>query len=189
MQRNAMKILVTTKPGSEEKASFEIGDVLFIYDNLVEVEKTVFPGTIIVYTQLFPTKAYRLIAGRTTSYILRLVPDLGLKSSLQVTQIISPKKVHVKCETRGTNKDICKETYKKIVNIKGIEVTTKKKSEIIFHVETVYEKKFFSVMPKDCDSISKLINSVSLKRKCIEFMRRMEKIIGGGAPHGSGGWI
>jgi len=189
MQSNVTKILVTSKPGSEEKTVFETGDILFIHDSLVEIERTRFPGTIIVYTRLPPTKAYRLLVGRTTSYILRIVPDFGFKKSVLITQQISPKKMYIRCETRGTTKEICKETNKILMNIEGIEITTKKKSEIVFHIETVHEQKFFSVMPKDCDSISKIIGDIQLKRSCLEFMRKIEKMVGGGAPHGSGGWI
>ncbi|MEM4695818.1 MAG: hypothetical protein QW170_00975 [Desulfurococcaceae archaeon] len=67
-------ILVTCKVGSEDWCIEEIGNVLYPYDNSVEVIKTKYRGLLIAYSKLSAYEAYKLLLTREYGFVRNIIP-------------------------------------------------------------------------------------------------------------------
>jgi len=82
--QTSLKLVVTTPVSKEEQAINEIIDILLALDENIKVEKTKYPGVILVYSSLNPHELARILYTTPTSTIIRIVPcDICVKTSLE----------------------------------------------------------------------------------------------------------
>lgn len=70
-------LLVTCRIGSEEWCIEEVGNVLYPYDNSVEVTRTKYKGLLITYSKLNSIEAYRLLSTREYGFVKNVIPILA----------------------------------------------------------------------------------------------------------------
>ena len=110
--RKTPKLLATCKPGKEEQAEIEILDCLLPYDHEIDVERTEFPGVLLVYSSLQPFEAYRRLKRCPKAYIQAITPiqvyirtsvDEILKSAIKLVEgVLKPEDTFaVRCRKRG----------------------------------------------------------------------------------------
>ncbi len=80
---NKPKLLVTCKPGNEEWCENEIGNVLFHYDKFIRIERTRYPALLLVYTELEPTAALRILESYEYGYVKNIIPIQIVASSIE----------------------------------------------------------------------------------------------------------
>ncbi len=100
-------LLVTCRAGNEDWCVEEIGNVLFPYDHMIRVEKTRYPGLIIVYSNLDPLKAYNYALPHEYGFVKKIIPILYICSFSdeifeKVDKLVKPgERVKVKLRIRG----------------------------------------------------------------------------------------
>lgn len=81
---STLKLVITTPAGKEDQAINEVIDILLSLDENVKVEKTKYPGVIVVYSSLNPHDLARILYTSPTSTIIRIVPcDICVKTSIK----------------------------------------------------------------------------------------------------------
>lgn len=103
-------LLVTCKAGNEEWCEEEIGNVIFIHDPRVVVEKTKYPGLLIVYSNLDPGRAYRIALSSEYGFVTNIIPiqcsvnDINDEDSIKkciLSLVSSGETVKLKVRVRG----------------------------------------------------------------------------------------
>ena len=168
-------IIVTCKPGSESSACYEVGDLLFPHNTHVKVEKTGFPGVIVAQTHMDPYRAYSIILTNLTSYVLKAYPLVSLNRILElVAGLLSREKLEVslRCELRGRRGE-CSQALKAVTDAlrrAGVRVTAGR-TQYTLHIEGVENLQGYSLLPSDCENLSKVYENEKLKKTCLEFVR------------------
>jgi len=102
-------LLVTCRTGHDELCMNEVGDVIFGVDDRVVVEKTGFPGLLIVYSCIGVEKAYRRAVHREYGFVENIIPVhciistdniwSGLQECIESLQL--PGRVKIRVRMRG----------------------------------------------------------------------------------------
>ncbi len=67
-------LLITCRAGNEEWCTEEIGNTIFPYDPNVRIERTRYPGLLLVYSKLSPATAYSIAMRREYGFVTRIIP-------------------------------------------------------------------------------------------------------------------
>jgi len=101
-------LLVTCRAGNEAWCIEEIGNALFEHDPEVVVERTKYPGLLIVFSNLDVEKAYNYALWREYGFVEHIIPINRAAQSLDeveraVMEIVSDgERVKVKVRVRGS---------------------------------------------------------------------------------------
>lgn len=128
-------LIVTCAPGNEEICEEEVGNTLYIHDQLLRITKTRHMGVLIVYTQLDSLDAFKKLRSREYGFVRRIVPVLKLSSPsieniLRDIDEIIPSDINSLClkirirGIRGLSSKLWNE-LKKYLRAKGIKINNK----------------------------------------------------------------
>lgn len=164
------KLLVTVRTGKDSRGIEEIADALFAYDPRVEVISTKFRGVLLVYTDLSPDDAFKILITTPPSVAERIVRvDTCVKTDLKaisnaVLKLVSNysfETFYVDCVRRGRYVRSSHEVEKYV----GALIVSKLKkrvcipcADIVIKVEIVDDITLISIMkPKEDKSFKKRI--------------------------------
>ena len=111
-------LIVTCKAGNEDICEEEIGNVLLSYDNDIRIDKSRFPGVLIVYSKMNTNRLYKLALSSEYGFVMRIIPiqciidDLTNTGKLEecllkVASNDEVVKLHLKIRgIRGLSKDL-----------------------------------------------------------------------------------
>jgi len=158
-----LKLVITTPAGKEDQAINEVIDILLPLDENIRVEKTKYPGVIVVYSSLNSHDLARVLYNSPTSTIIRIVPcdvcvetsiESIIKAVLNLTEGVfnSNTKFMVDCIRRGrrvkSSLDVEKYVGWEIVKRYGSKVSFSK-PEYIVKVEIIDEITCIALLKPD----------------------------------------
>lgn len=139
-------LLVTCKAGNEEWCEEEIGNVIFIHDPEVVVERTKYPGLLIVYSNLDPSRAYRIALSSEYGFVKNIIPiqcsvdDINDEYLIRkcVLSLVSPgETVKLKVRVRGI-RGLSKKLWVLVTAfLKEINSSHDPKSSICLYIESI----------------------------------------------------
>jgi len=169
-------IVATCKPGAEESACYEIGDLLFHHDMRIEVEKAKFPGVVVVRTSMDSYEAFKIILSNITSYTLKAYPLASLERVLELVAKLPGREkleVSLRCELRGRREE-CPQAMKTLANmLESAGVKLGRRSKYALHIQGVGRLQGYSLLPSNCENLSKVYESEKLRSLCLDFVSRV----------------
>gem|GEM_PF-663809 len=147
-------LIVTCRTSSVVLCEHEIGNVLFIRDPNVRIEKTAFTGVLLVYSNLDVNTAYRVASFREYGFVESIIPihctlilpldPLSLRECL--AKITNPDtRIKLKVRARGVRKT-SSEIYRLVVNIlRELGVTVESSSSTCLFVEVIKSNVYVGV--------------------------------------------
>ena len=139
-------LLVTCRAGNEDWCVEEIGNVLFEHDPEVEIVKTKYPGLIIVYSKIDPSRAYSIASSREYGFVVHVIPvmevvELGGDIEKAVKNIVEEgERVKVRVRVRG-RRGYSSLIWKRVVNaLKSKNASHDPTSNKCLYVEGVNDK-------------------------------------------------
>ncbi|MGC8557084.1 MAG: hypothetical protein ACP5ML_03475 [Fervidicoccus sp.] len=163
-------ILITTKINSENELINEVLSFFILKNVKFEERKAVYGGVVLFFTDS-PYFAYNLLISSVLSYPMKIYPLLSSDELLKVLKKSEISVKYVNCEVRGVRKDLCKELEEKIKK----EIKFDRKSDIVLHIQGIKDYYGYSVLKRNCENYSKLLENEELRKSCFSFMR--EKIL------------
>ena len=147
-------VLLVTCRSSSDLCEHEVGNVLFIKDPCVRVEKTRFPGVLLVYSVLDVNTAYRATTFREYGFVELIVP-IHCTSTLPVTRPFLEEclsrllreggEVKVKVRARGV-RGVSSEVYKLVLQVlRERGITTSSKSPLCLFLEIIESAVYLGV--------------------------------------------
>jgi len=147
-------LIVTCRTSSVALCEHEIGNVLFIKDPDVRVEKTAFTDVLLVYSNLDVNTAYRVASFREYGFVESIIP-IHCTSTLPVdplflrkclAEITSPgTRVKLKVRARGVRKT-SSEIYRLVVNIlRELGIAVESSSSTCLFVEVIKSSVYVGV--------------------------------------------
>jgi tRNA acetyltransferase TAN1 len=139
-------LLVTCKTNSDVLCEHEIGNVLFIRDPDVRVEKTIFTGVLLVYSNLDVNTAYRVASSREYGFVESIIPiQCTLTLPINPTSLrgclaeITSRGARVKLRVRARGvRGVSSRIYSLVVNIlRELGVTVESSSSTCLFVEVI----------------------------------------------------
>lgn len=136
-------LIITCRAGNESWCAEEIGNTLFMYDPLIYVEKTRYPGVLIVYSRLEPDKAYKYALTREYGFVQKIIPVHKICSidediSKEIIELINRvEKIRLRIRIRG-RRGYSSILWRKIIKVLGSKnVKHDPSSEICLYVEGI----------------------------------------------------
>jgi hypothetical protein len=137
-------LVVHHQAGKEYWAEQEIGDIILPYDPSVKIERTDYRGVLLVYTNLHPAKAYKLVSREILTSVDRVIPITNClivrtKNDLEnALKEITANAASYEClrpiiSLRGR----FKEYYHLLENVISQNLRTGKKCSIILYIESI----------------------------------------------------
>lgn len=158
---NQPKLIITCSSSSVDSCVHEVGNVIFLKDPNVRIEKTDFKGVLFVYTDIDTNRAYTLVSHREYGFVENIIPINciieypPLESELRscISQITKTKVVKLKVRARGA-RGISVELFKKVVSImRALGVNHDPRSRDCLYIEVFKNKIYIGL--GDCFPIFK----------------------------------
>lgn len=147
-------LLVTCRSSSTDLCEHEVGNVLFIKDPCVKIEKTPFTGVLLVYSSLDVNRAYRVASFREYGFVESIIP-VHCTSVLPVTRTFleeclakitsSKTPVKVKVRARGV-REVSSEVYRLVLQVlRELGVSVKSESSTCLFVEIIEKQVYVGI--------------------------------------------
>ncbi len=168
--------LITSGLGAEKKACLEALDIAYFLGGSAECLDTSFRGVLLLRTGLSLGDFYSGVARYTLSYAKRVLPlvteELFLRRWLLFNGYVRPR-----CNERGV-RGTCSSLLDVLSKINSNARFVYHKSALNLHVEVIGFMKGFFILPPKCDSLDSLYTSGALMRRCTEFVKWEERLLG-----------
>lgn len=81
-------VIVTCRAGNEEWCEEEIGNVLFLYNHGVRINRTRYKGVLLVETSLNPDRVYRIVSSREYGFVEKIIPLHVVVNKIDIRNIV-----------------------------------------------------------------------------------------------------
>ncbi|MEM0045093.1 MAG: hypothetical protein QXH02_00640 [Desulfurococcaceae archaeon] len=155
------KLIVTCRSSSVELCEQEIGNVIFARDPYIRVERTKYPGVLLVYTALTPEKAYAAASHREYGFVENIIPvncvleyppeTVKLKECLE--KVVKSSRIKLKVRSRGVRRASV-DLFKKVTEyLNTMKVSRDPLTRVCLYVEIIDNKTYIGAC--DCRSVFK----------------------------------